>query len=83
MNPRNVTARGITVHRIIRDTGPGGFCMAEISQGRERSHGIRWNGEEGANGYPTSRGYPVWFDLPREMAEVLLGHYQANETPEH
>ena len=40
-------------------------------------YGIRWNGDEGENGYPTSRGKPVWFSLPEEVSNVLNAHFKS------
>lgn len=81
MDPSKIKTSGITIHKVICDTGAGGYAMVEFShRGRgERSYGVRWNGQEEEIGYPSARGYPVFFELPREMAEVLLGHYRANE----
>lgn len=77
MHPKDATTRSIKVIRVVRNSGPGGFSMAELSNGIERLWGIRWNGEADSNGYPTSRGHPVWFLLPEEMVQPLLVHYQA------
>ncbi|WP_296704416.1 hypothetical protein [Thiocapsa sp. UBA6158] len=33
---------------------------------------LRWNGKKGEKGNPVSHGYPTWFNVPDELAEVLL-----------
>ena len=80
MKPTEIETSGVKVVRIVRDTGDGGWSIALLRNPvNQEYHGIRWNGAEGENGYPTSRGKPVWFSLPDEVAVVLVAHYRANE----
>src|SRR5687767_6435541 len=77
MEPTQITTAGTKVVKLLRDTGPGGYSLAKV---RDRNHqtfwGIRWNGDEDASGYPTARGYPVWFILPDEVERVVVSAFE-------
>jgi hypothetical protein len=44
------------------------YSIAVAVKHEERRMMIRWNGENGKLGYPSTRGIPVWFDLPPDLA---------------
>jgi hypothetical protein len=77
MDPTEITTAGTKVVKLLRDTGPGGYSIAKV---RDRHHqtfwGIRWNGDDDESGYPTARGYPVWFILPDEVERVLVPAFE-------
>lgn len=77
IDPKGVTAGGAEVIRILCNTGVDGHSVAVLRKQGQEHVGIRWNGEEGGKGYPTARGYPVWFFLPKELGVVLSAHYRA------
>ncbi len=77
IDPKSITTGGVRTAEILRDTGADGFTVATVRQPTGHLyHGLRWNGEPGDHkGYPTARGYPAWFYLPEEIADVLATHY--------
>lgn len=76
MNPLDIETSGIKVIRLVCDRGPGEWSIALLRNPANQEYfGLRWNGEDGENGYPTSRGKPVWFSLPGEISEVLVPHF--------
>ena len=78
MNPNEIETNGVRVIRIVCDRGPGEWSMALLrNPANQEYYGIRWNGAEGENGYPTSRGKPVWFSLPEEVSNVLNAHLKS------
>ena len=77
MNPMEITTAGTKVVKLLRDTGPGGYSIAMVrDRTRQTFWGIRWNGDENESGYPTARGYPVWFILPDEVERVLVPPFE-------
>jgi hypothetical protein len=76
VNPLSIATSGIKVVRLVCDRGPGEWSIALLRNSANQEYfGLRWNGEEDENGYPTSRGKPVWFSLPGEISEVLVPHF--------
>ena len=85
VNPKSITTSGIRVKRVLHDDGAGGFSVARIAMPNGTTClGIRWNGEggyeedgdaRGSQGYPTSRGKPVFFTIPDELEDVIAAHY--------
>lgn len=57
---------------VIYDSKEGGWSVARGKWDDKPVLAIRWNGE-GRNviGHPQSRGLPVWFIVPGEVAGVL------------
>jgi hypothetical protein len=59
---------------VIYDGGEGSYAVANIVWDGHETVGIRWNGGcEGpfSEGNPHSRGFPTWFVLPDEIAEIV------------
>ncbi len=77
MDSSSIKTAGTKVMKVLRDTGPGGYCVALV---RDRQHqtfwGIRWNGDDEHSGFPTARGYPVWFILPDEVQRILVSSFE-------
>ncbi len=74
INPSTITTGGITVLEVLRNTGANGYSVARIQPKIGGTYlGIRWNGEPDPShrGYPTSRGYPVFFAIPEEMEDAF------------
>lgn len=69
--PQDVTTSGIEVVTVLRNTGNDGWSIARLRKNHQTWLGIRWNGDGDRPGYPSARGYPVWFTLPEEVAKVL------------
>ena len=45
------------------------FSIAIFKYGKSKKIGIRWNATEfSSKGFPTSRGVPTWFILPKRVA---------------
>lgn len=59
--------------KVIVDNGEGSWSLAELIWDGSPAFGIRWNGgDEGGIGTPQSRGIPMWFILPQEVADAYL-----------
>jgi hypothetical protein len=59
---------------ILFDRGPVDFSwsIARLTYGPEERIGIRWNGDnESKKGVPLANAHPVWFILPKELAEAV------------
>ena len=60
---------------VIYDGGEGSYAVANIVWDGHETVGIRWNGGGDGpfpgEGNPQSRGYPTWFVLPDEIAEIV------------
>jgi hypothetical protein len=85
IDPKTITTSGIRTVEVLEDTGDGGFTVAKVRMPHGGIQwGVRWNGERGVqgkeNGYPTARGYPVWFYFPEELSEVMMNHYRAKSA---
>jgi hypothetical protein len=68
--------KSVTIKVTRKTPKNNSYSIAEIEH-RDGTVGIgiRWNGNPNDpkdKGYPTSRGHPVWFELPREMGLDLL-----------
>lgn len=75
MDPMQFETSGVRVVKLICNRGEGEWSFALLrNSANQEYYGMRWNGEEGENGYPTSRGKPVWFSLPEEVSNALLAH---------
>jgi hypothetical protein len=86
IDPKTITTSGVRTDAVLENTGDGGFTVAKVRMPHGGVQlGIRWNGEAGvpskANGYPTARGYPVWFYFPEELTDVIVNHYRNNSQP--
>jgi hypothetical protein len=61
--------------RVVFNKGPvdHSWSMARLNYGGEERIGVRWNGEEGDSkkGVPLAYAHPVWFILPRELADAV------------
>jgi hypothetical protein len=80
LSPRS-QIKSVTIKVTRKTPRKNSYSIAEIERRDGRvGFGIRWNGNPNDpedKGYPTSRGYPVWFNLPDEMARDLLGSLTA------
>ncbi|MGS4243649.1 hypothetical protein ACKUS5_29245 [Serratia marcescens] len=69
----------VEVLDVLYDAGEWDVSVArinyrdELNQPFSECTGIRWNGnlDEGSKGMPLSRGYPVWFVIPKEFAACI------------
>ena len=77
--PKDVTTSGIEVVEVLRDAGPNEWSIARLRKNYVTSLGIRWNGDGERPGYPSARGYPVWFQIPDEVAEIIERHYVSKD----
>jgi len=45
--------------------------------------GMRWDGNDGDQGYPKTFGYPVWFIIPGALniriMQAIIGHPKSND----
>ena len=75
MKPENATSpKTKIIEKEIIYSSPNGFSIAAITWGESKCPriGIRWNGDNGQKGYPTTRfGHPSWFILPKEVALAM------------
>lgn len=86
VDPETITTSGIKVLRVLHNDGADGFSVARIKHPNGSSSlGIRWNGSSedegagrGSQGYPTSRGKPVFFTIPADLEPVISGMYGEN-----
>ena len=81
IDPATITTSGIKVLKVLHNDGPDGYSVARIKDARGVTYlGMRWNGSDDENekGYPTSRGFPVFFSVPAELEPVLSGFYREN-----
>jgi hypothetical protein len=77
IDPKTVTAGGVTVLEVIENTGEGGYSVARVRKDGSEAIAMRWNGAAQEKGYPTARGYPVWFFFPKEAGMVMAAFYRA------
>jgi hypothetical protein len=76
LSPRGTIAK----LEVIYDGGEHSWSLARMEWGGEPIVAMRWNGgrrneippsEVPSVGTPSSRGYPTWFVLPDEVAEMI------------
>jgi hypothetical protein len=80
IDPSEVTSPQANISRVrpIIDKGAGEWSAALITWNRSPAVGLRWNGEEMEGrktphpGNPQSRGLPIWFIVPDEVAPGVL-----------
>ena len=76
MKPQDVNPRNFQVHKIVYTSPNGGWSIAKgewVDDGMER-FAIRYNGDINNpedNGFPSTFGNPMWFQLPYEIKELL------------
>ena len=76
-NPEDVTSPQdrLSSVDVIYNGGEGSYAVANIVWDGHETVGIRWNGGGDGpfpgEGNPQSRGYPTWFVLPDEIAEIV------------
>jgi hypothetical protein len=76
IEPHTVVAPKNTVRSVdvLYTSADRSWSVARLSYWNgEENIGIRWNGEEDhpGVGHPQSRGRPVWFVIPQEMADTI------------
>jgi hypothetical protein len=77
MRPEQVRTRYFRPIQILYDGGEQGesfaygWSMPDTPE-RELCVARRWNGLDGENGYPSSRGYPQWYIESHVMAPAIL-----------
>jgi hypothetical protein len=51
----------------------GSWSVAELNWNGQSALGVRWNGSDNESGVgtPQSRGLPMWFIVPQELASVI------------
>lgn len=82
MNPENVNPKKFEVERIIFTSRDGQYSRAigYWVEDKMRRYAMRYNGEDSELGYPSSRGYPMWFQLPYDLNE-FVGFLSQNTEP--
>ena len=70
---------------VVYDGGEHSWSLAKMKWDGEPVVAIRWNGgrekkippsEVPSVGTPSSRGYPTWFILPKEVADMITASRQ-------
>ncbi|MEO1958615.1 MAG: hypothetical protein ABGX23_03590 [Nautiliaceae bacterium] len=71
--------QGSKVKKVICTCAYSGytFSIAIVYDPKSKGNriGMRWDGDkenDNDKGYPTSRGYPVWFFVPKDLEEDIL-----------
>jgi hypothetical protein len=67
LSPKNAIANLNVLHNN------GSWSVAELNWNGKPALGVRWNGsnDESGVGTPQSRGLPMWFIVPNELAEAI------------
>lgn len=68
IDPNKVISPRNRLKNIIKARDYGSFSIAILEWDEEKRVGIRWNGKYNELGFPTSKGYPTWFIMPKEVA---------------
>lgn len=60
--------------RVLINRGDGSWSLARGRWDGSDVYAIRWNGsnQDTGIGNPQSHGYPTWFVLPDEIAEMVI-----------
>lgn len=70
VNPRDVAYRGWELTEVVHETEA--WSLVRGNYRGDDAVALRWNGGGPSdNGFPVSRGQPVWFILPGELAEQV------------
>lgn len=69
-NPYNVVYSGISNLQVLKNTDE--YAIAVFNYFGKRKYGLRWHGENGSIGTPSSHGKPTWFILPNELIEQKI-----------
>ena len=69
--PEDVSGDTWEYEATLYDGGEHDWSAATGKRGGEDAFAIRWNGNGKNQGFPQSRGYPVWFFVPPEMEGPL------------
>lgn len=70
VNPRDVTYRDWELREVIYENDTWSLVRGNFRE--DDVVALRWNsGGPSDNGFPVSRGQPVWFILPDELAEQV------------
>ena len=74
MQPENVNPQNFKVEEIIYNRGNFSIAIGVWTEDNMSRYAMRWN-EKDSNpedkGYPSVFQYPMWFQLPYEIEDVL------------
>lgn len=74
IDPKAITTSGIEVTQVLANTGIGGYSVCRLRYANGATAlGMRWNGgrDENDRGYPSARGYPVFFTIPDDLHTAI------------
>ena len=65
-----------TTHKVLRYVAHcQAFTIAELRRDKKPVLGLTWNPDEvHRSGYPNTRGKQQWFQLPDQLAALVLEH---------
>lgn len=83
MNPQDANPQNFIVDRIIYTSPDGAFSIArgQWVEDEMNRFAMRWNGniaDSNDLGFPSSRGKPMWFQLPYYIRELLVTLIQSS-----
>jgi hypothetical protein len=65
-----------TTHKVLRYVAHcPAFTIAELQRGKTTVLGLTWNPDgQHTSGYPNTHGKQQWFQLPEQLAALVLEH---------
>ena len=70
-----------TEKEIIYDDGDFSVSIG-VYEGKDPCLAMRWNGQNGGNGFPTSFGKPTWFVVHKPFVKAIVETIKENKKRE-
>ena len=71
MRPEDVNPSNFKVEKIIYNKGNFSIAIGEWKEDNSTRFAMRWNEGKTIAGYPSYAGYPMWFQLPKDLTDVI------------
>ena len=72
MQPEKVRPRNFKVEKIVYNKNSFSIAIGKWKGQKNNRFAMRWNGEhEKDQGYPNYGKYPMWFQLPDDVKDII------------